>query len=91
MLNFLFNLEQWFEKWSMLSLVVIAQVGRMGDKERRGEVEGTLRPTKRKFVRSTNASGRATKRQVDSLFICVHSSIDTLLFLIFCLRESLPL
>lgn len=52
-----------------------------GHGEERGD-GGTLRPTKRKFVRSTNASGRATKRQVDSLFICVHSSIDILLFLI---------
>lgn len=34
--NFLFKLEQWFEKWSMLSLVVIDQVGRMGGMERGG-------------------------------------------------------
>lgn len=55
---------------------------RMASGKSEGEVGGryTQQLTKRKFVRSTNVSSRATKRQVDSLFIHTHFAIDSFIF-----------
>lgn len=79
--------------WKMVCcvcvLVVMYQAGEMppacGHQWARGGGEGThtaSQLTKRKFVRSTTGSGRATKCQVDSLFIYAHSAMDIINFLL---------